>query len=206
MRYYIADLHFFHSKLNDSMDCRGFSSGEEMNEYMIRRWNERVTKKDEVVILGDLSVGSAKETTDILMRLNGKLYMIRGNHDHFLESRDFDENRFVWVRDYAHMHDEGRLVVLSHYPMPAYSCQYRRNKKDEPITYMLYGHVHDTVEQHLLDEFILKMRSTLKKNYPDGEEKPIPCQMINCFCKYADYTPLTLDEWIALTEKRLHDQ
>jgi len=26
----------------------------------------------------------------------------------------------------------------------------------------------------------------------------IPCNMINCFCKYSDYEPLTLDEWIAL--------
>jgi hypothetical protein len=26
--------------------------------------------------------------------------------------------------------------------------------------------------------------------------------MINCFCMYSDYVPLTLDEWIALDEKR----
>jgi hypothetical protein len=26
--------------------------------------------------------------------------------------------------------------------------------------------------------------------------------MINCFCMYSDYVPLTLEEWIALDEKR----
>jgi hypothetical protein len=26
--------------------------------------------------------------------------------------------------------------------------------------------------------------------------------MINCFCMYSDYTPLTLDEWIALDAQR----
>ena len=26
--------------------------------------------------------------------------------------------------------------------------------------------------------------------------------MINCFCMYSDYTPLTLDEWIELDAKR----
>ncbi len=35
MRYYIADLHFFHERLNRQMDDRGFESGEAMNEYMI---------------------------------------------------------------------------------------------------------------------------------------------------------------------------
>ena len=54
-RYYIADLHFYHEAMNERMDCRGFGSVEEMNEYMISRWNDRVRKNDEVVILGDLS-------------------------------------------------------------------------------------------------------------------------------------------------------
>ncbi len=35
MRYYIADMHFSHSNLNQCMDCRGFETGEAMNEYMI---------------------------------------------------------------------------------------------------------------------------------------------------------------------------
>ena len=44
MRYYIADLHFFHGALNDKMDRRGFASVEEMNEYMIEKWNKKVRK------------------------------------------------------------------------------------------------------------------------------------------------------------------
>ena len=53
MRFYIADLHFCHSNLNQHMDRRGFESGEAMNEYMIKQWNSRVRPGDEVVILGD---------------------------------------------------------------------------------------------------------------------------------------------------------
>ena len=30
----------------------------------------------------------------------------------------------------------------------------------------------------------------------------IPCQMINCFCMFSDYIPLTLDEWIEVDRKR----
>lgn len=40
MRYYIADLHFFHAGMNTKMDCRGFESVEEMNEYMKQKWND----------------------------------------------------------------------------------------------------------------------------------------------------------------------
>ena len=36
MRYYIADLHFYHSAMNDKMDRRGFESVEKMNEYMVK--------------------------------------------------------------------------------------------------------------------------------------------------------------------------
>ena len=53
MRYYISDLHFYHANMNTQMDQRGFASLEEMNEYMIEQWNQKVRKNDEVVILGD---------------------------------------------------------------------------------------------------------------------------------------------------------
>lgn len=64
MRYYIADLHFFHSAMNERMDHRGFQNVEEMNEYMIAKWNGKVRKNDDVVIIGDLSWGNAEETKD----------------------------------------------------------------------------------------------------------------------------------------------
>ena len=30
--------------------------------------------------------------------------------------------------------------------------------------------------------------------------------MINCFCMYSDYTPLTLEEWVKCNRKRLNRQ
>ena len=30
----------------------------------------------------------------------------------------------------------------------------------------------------------------------------IPCRMINGFCMFSDYVPLTLDEWIEVDRKR----
>ena len=139
MRYYIADCHFFHEKLNERMDKRGFASVEEMNQYMIDKWNAKVRRNDEVVILGDLSWGKVEETQELLSKLKGTLYMIRGNHDHFLDNPKFDKSRFVWIKDYAEIHDNRRKIVMCHYPIMCYNGQYRLDRKGNPKTYMLYG-------------------------------------------------------------------
>lgn len=201
MRYYIADLHFFHAAMNSKMDCRGFADAEQMNEYMIRKWNGKVRKNDEVVIIGDFSWGSPENTTELLKRLNGRLYLIQGNHDRFLKNKEMDLRRFVWVKPYEELQDNRRKVVLCHYPIMCYNGQYRLDENGNPRTYMLYGHVHDTMDQRLLEQFQEMVRQTVTRDV-QGNERHIPCQMINCFCKYSDYEPLTLDEWIECDKKR----
>ncbi|MCM1026254.1 MAG: metallophosphoesterase family protein [Roseburia sp.] len=202
MRYYIADLHFFHDALNEKMDRRGFADGEAMNEYMIEKWNRKVREKDEVVIIGDLSWGSANQTNELLNRLRGRLYLIVGNHDRFVKQKKVELNRFVWIRPYEELADNRRKVVLCHYPIMCYNGQYRLDKEGNPKTYMLYGHVHDTMDQRLLERFQEIARNTMTVDAL-GEERPIPCNMINCFCMYSDYEPLTLDEWILCQRNRL---
>ena len=44
MRFYIADNHFFHERMNTAMDKRGFESLEAMHDYMIDQWNSVVRK------------------------------------------------------------------------------------------------------------------------------------------------------------------
>ena len=201
-RYYIADLHFFHDALNTRMDKRGFSSGEEMNEYMIEKWNDRVRKKDEVVILGDFSLGKADETMEILKRLSGKKMLVEGNHEKYLKDKSFDKSLFEWVKSYAELHDNNRKIILSHYPIFCYNGQYRKSASGNPRTYMLYGHVHDTMDERLVMRFQKETRETVREVFGQEEEQSIPCNMINCFCVYSDYVPLTLDEWISVQRKR----
>ena len=201
MRYYIADPHFFHGALNTKMDRRGFESVEAMNEYMLRQWNRKVRKNDEVVILGDLSWGKAEETNELLERLNGRLYLIQGNHDRFLKNKDYNAGRFVWIKPYEELQDNKRKVILCHYPIMCYNGQYRVDENGNPKVYMLYGHVHDTQDQRLLERFQAITRETASVS-PDGTARQIPCNMINCFCMYSDYVPLTLDEWITCEKRR----
>ena len=157
---------------------------------------------DEVMILGDFSIGKGEETNEILKRLNGAKFLITGNHDRFLEDKKFDTKLFRWIRPYEEVKDDKRKVILSHYPVFCYNGQYRLDKDGNPKTYMLYGHVHDTHDERLVNRFLDITRETLA--YSKGEQalKPIPCQMINCFCKYSDYVPLTLNEWIKLDNER----
>ena len=196
MIYYIADCHFYHAALNTKMDKRGFLDVDEMNEYMIRKWNEKVTNADTVVILGDLSLGNVEETNDLIHRLKGKLCLIIGNHDKYVGKPGFDSGRFEWIDNYREITDSQKKVICSHYPMPFYEGQYRKRHNGDPKAYMLYGHVHETRDEVLMQKIIEMIRST--SYYPIGSDSKalIPCNMINCFCKKSDYTPLTLMEWI----------
>lgn len=203
-KLYIADLHFYHNNLNHCMDMRGFSGSEEMNAYMIRQWNDHVAEKDEIYILGDFSISGGKEANTILQQLKGRKYLIEGNHDRFLENRTFDRSLLEWIRPYAEIQDNKRLVILSHYPVFCYRGQYRTDPEGRPLTYMLYGHVHNTHDERLINEFIRITRETRVTSKNRAEAHPIPCQMINCFCMFSDYIPLTLDDWISLDAERRH--
>ena len=202
---YIADCHFYHGRLNTEMDWRGFSSVEEMNEHMIRQWNAKVTSKDTVYILGDFSLADGIQTSGILECLNGRKHLIIGNHDdRYLKDKHFEDRipLFRSRQHYAEIHDAGRTVILSHYPIFCYKGQYRSDKEGRPLTYMLYGHVHDTYDERLVNRFIMETRATTVASRYHPESEPIPCNMINCFCMFSDYQPMTLDEWIKIDRKR----
>ena len=110
-------------------------------------------------------------------------------------------SRFEWIKMYEELSDNKRKVILCHYPIMCYNGQYKLNAEGNPKTYMLYGHVHDTQDQRLLERFQGITSETTFLN-TQGETQHIPCNMINCFCMYSNYQPLTLDEWIACDKNR----
>lgn len=75
-----SDLHIGHDK-EFIWKARGFKSIEEMNEAIVRRWNEVVTQEDTVYVLGDVVMGNSEESIQYLDKLNGYIIIIRGNHD-----------------------------------------------------------------------------------------------------------------------------
>ena len=53
VNYYTSDLHLGHAEIV-GMSGRPFSCVREMDEALIRNWNSRVCKNDDVYIIGDL--------------------------------------------------------------------------------------------------------------------------------------------------------
>lgn len=84
--FLISDTHFSHNNIINYED-RPFKDTEEMDEYMIAKWNETVSDNDLVFHLGDVSISGAKRSEEVLSRLNGRKILILGNHDHFSKTK-----------------------------------------------------------------------------------------------------------------------
>lgn len=74
-----SDLHFWHFNVIKYCD-RPFKDVTEMNEMLIKSWNENVNPGDRVICLGDFSL-AARAVETIVPRLNGDIELILGNHD-----------------------------------------------------------------------------------------------------------------------------
>jgi len=113
--FLVSDTHFGHAGVcrftheDTGIKIRPWTDPDEMDEFMIQAWNERVKPTDKVYHLGDVVIN--RRALKTLSRLNGDKVLIRGNHDIF---RD-DEYReyFRELRAYHVMNG----MILSHIPI-----------------------------------------------------------------------------------------
>ena len=114
--FLVSDTHFGHAGVchfthpdDPTVKLRPWTDPAEMDEEMVRRWNDRVRPNDKVYHLGDVVIN--RKALKTLARLNGDKVLIRGNHDIF---RD-DEYRkyFRELRAYHVMNG----MILSHIPI-----------------------------------------------------------------------------------------
>ncbi len=130
--FLISDTHFGHEKTctvfkrEDGSPLRPFASAEEMDEAMIKRWNDRVRPTDKVYHLGDVVIN--RKFLHVLGRLNGDKVLIRGNHDIF-KLEDYTQY-FRDIRGY----DVKNGMILSHIPVHADSI--------ERFGCNIHGHLH----------------------------------------------------------------
>lgn len=201
MKYYISDCHFLHGRIKE-IDHRDFNTLFEMEDFMIKQWNNKVTNDDDVYIIGDFCWGNGVQTWDIYSKLNGHLHLIEGNHDYwYLDDPEFVDTILEEIIDYKEVIDGKRNVILSHYPIPFYNHQFDQDENNHFMTYMLYGHVHSLFDEYLINNLINQTSTTLRSSVKI-EEVTTPMQMINTFCVYSNYVPLSLDEWIEVDKKR----
>ena len=130
MIYFTADMHFGHRAII-SMQNRPFGSVEEMDRVLLQNYNSVVRKEDTVYILGDICHHmSIEEADSLIKKLNGKKYLIKGNHD-----KNYDPRLFTDIQDFLKISVDGNHFSLMHYPMLSWP-------KKGSGGYQLHGHIH----------------------------------------------------------------
>ena len=112
--FLVSDTHFGHAGVcrflrDDGSKLRPWDNPDEMDEAMVKAWNETVKPTDKVYHLGDVVIN--RRALKTLARLNGDKVLIRGNHDIFRDS-EYREY-FRELRAYHVMNG----MILSHIPI-----------------------------------------------------------------------------------------
>ena len=167
MIYFTSDPHYWHANIIKFCN-RPFASVEEMNEAMIRNWNEVVTPEDTVYCLGDFSM-AFRPIEAYTPRLNGIKYLVPGNHDfchsYHKKSRNAD-NRKMWIEKYEAngwkvLPEQTTLdipgvatVNMCHHPYrlvnaagetynDEYDDKYEKWRPKDDGKWLLCGHIHE---------------------------------------------------------------
>lgn len=139
--YFTSDTHFNHQNiLTYEPETRPFETVEEMNEVIIKNWNDKVKPEDTIYVLGDFFMGALDKVEDILDRLNGKIILIRGNHD-TKKRIELYKSKGIEVKDFDHFAYKGRYFILCHFPNNNEEF-IRMITQDNSEVVWLYGHVH----------------------------------------------------------------
>lgn len=183
--FFIADWHYGHANII-SYDDRPFSSLEEMNTELIRRWNGKVANGDLVYVLGDMFWKSG-EAVAVLRQLKGQKILIKGNHDRCKD--EAFRREFVKIADYDEATVDDHRIVLCHYPIPFFKNHTRDGWSH------LYGHVHNSFEYN--------MTENLRRQTVELYQRPCRMYNVGAMMPWMDYTPRTYDE-IAEWYERYH--
>lgn len=132
-----SDTHFNHENIIKYCN-RPFKDSKEMNEIIIKNWNEVVSNNDIVYHLGDFGFGTFSELQDIFNRLNGIKYLVMGNHDYKVGKNYYLDLGFTSVYKKVFEFDK---YIFTHRPILV--------EKDK---INVYGHIHDKPADKQFDD------------------------------------------------------
>lgn len=135
-----SDLHFNHDK-DFIWGPRGFKNIYEMNDAIIKNWNDTVDIEDDVYVLGDLMLGDNELGIKMIKQLKGKIHIILGNHDTASRKALYENCHNVVEVKYADVIKyNGYTFYLSHYPSITSNHDDEKPLKAKIIS--LCGHSH----------------------------------------------------------------
>lgn len=167
MNYYIADMHLGHKNVIKH-DGRPFKDIDEMNYILMKNWNNKVGKDDDVWILGDFVYRSDKDPSWFLKQLKGHKHLIIGNHDNAIMKSTSAHNYLESIENMYYFKDGEDRIFLCHYPIAEWSGMKRGS-------YHIYGHIHVSREETY--EYMKKKE-----------------RAFNAGCMINNYEPVSLDE------------
>lgn len=139
---FTSDLHFNHHKIIEFCD-RPYKNIDEMNSAIIENWNSKVSKGQTVFVLGDISWKGPEHTKPLIDQLNGKIVLIRGNHDNNGLANIFDDVHDMLGLNVTNFENGlSKYVHLCHYPMSEWDG-FNRN------SWHLHGHLHSSIEKRI---------------------------------------------------------
>ena len=141
--FFTSDTHFNHTNII-SYCKRPFRDIHEMNETIIANWNNVIGPDDIVFHLGDFCLGGAEEWNRILSRLNGKIYLILGNHD-LNNIRQGVTNVFEYVAMSMCIQIGKKKIYLNHFLYLCFEGGYHND------VWQLFGHVHTRASNSGID-------------------------------------------------------
>lgn len=123
--YFISDLHLGHKNILKFTDRGNCTIVDEHDEWLATMWNETVTKRDKIFVLGDVAFDRDKMAE--MCKWNGTKVLVLGNHDRYqmpLYSRIF--SKIMGVMSYKNL-------WLTHVPVHEDSIRGTHN---------VHGHTH----------------------------------------------------------------
>ena len=130
--WFTSDLHFGHKNII-KYEGRPFSSVEEMDEVIIKNFNEVVKDGDLIYNIGDFALGKYNTIENLKTlkdRLNGYWFCVPGDH----EPKEFNKVFSVLQQIQIIKHDNLK-IILCHYPLVFWPQSHYG-------TWMLHGHHH----------------------------------------------------------------
>lgn len=180
---FTSDLHLGHENILASRPQ--FSNLQEMNTYIIEKWNAKVREEDEVYILGDFSYRSEYCASYYLQRMRGYKHLIIGNHDFKWMKNVNVYDYFETVQNMAFLNLDNVSLTLCHYPMMEWP---RSRYIENGNSYLIHGHIHGEKESETF-KFI-------KENLPHA---------LNCGVDVNNYEPCAFHELVA-NNKKFYDR
>lgn len=141
--YLYSDPHWGHKRIIEYCN-RPFTDVQHMELELISRYNAMVGSSDSVLFLGDCFFAPFLAAKDIMDKLNGKKYLLKGNHDKFKYSQLLSLG-FMEVADkYFKSKLGGISIYYSHYPFSGYSQDTRYEERRPPQDRVIvHGHTHE---------------------------------------------------------------